>query len=116
MRLAGDVVLLADELVVVQHIELLARAQLLATHHAREAVEVEHLLPSLTHQVARRDTLRTASALGAVPSASKHNNQGASEPQTLGTVHSASTSKNNNQSASEPQWDYLLKAEYHLAL
>lgn len=71
MRLAGDVVLLADEFVVIQHIEFFARAQLLATHHAREAVEVKHLLPSLAHQVARRDTLRTTSTLGAVPPASK---------------------------------------------
>jgi hypothetical protein len=52
VRLAGDVVLLADELVVVQHVEFLARAQLLATHHARKAVQVEHFIPRLTHQVA----------------------------------------------------------------
>jgi hypothetical protein len=79
VRLAGDVVFLADELVVVQHVELLARAQLLATHHARKAVQVKHFISRLAHQVARWDTLRTASALGAVPPASEHNIQSASE-------------------------------------
>ena len=53
MRFAGDVVLLADEFVVIQHIEFLPRTQLLATHHAREAVEMKHFVPSLSHQVAR---------------------------------------------------------------
>lgn len=71
VRLAGDVIFLADELVVVQDVELLSRAQLLATHHARKAVQVEHFVSRLAHQVARRDTLRTASALGAVPPAIK---------------------------------------------
>jgi hypothetical protein len=99
MRLAGDVVLLADELVVVQHIELLARAELLATHHAREAVEVKHLLASLAHQVARRDTLRTASALGAVPPANKHDSEDVSETQMLVAVPAAS--KPNKQGVSE---------------
>lgn len=80
MRLAGNVVFLADELVVVQDVELLAGAELLAAHHAREAVEVEHLVPRLAHQVARRDTLRAASAFGAVSPARKHNNPTASEP------------------------------------
>jgi hypothetical protein len=79
VRLAGDVVLLADELVVVEHVEFLARAQLLATHHARKTVQVKHFVPRLAHQVARRDTLRTASALGAVPPARKHKLVNASE-------------------------------------
>ena len=69
VRLAGDVVLLADELVIVQHVELLPGAELLAAHHAGEAVQVEHLVPGLPHQVAGRDPLRTAPALGAVPPA-----------------------------------------------
>lgn len=81
VRLAGDVVFLADELVVVQHIQLLARAQLLAANHAREAVEVEHLLTSLAHQVAGRDALRTTSALGSVPPASRCNKRRVLEPQ-----------------------------------
>jgi len=38
VRLAGNVVFLADELVVVQDVEFLASAELLPTHHAREAV------------------------------------------------------------------------------
>jgi hypothetical protein len=73
MRLAGDVVFLADELVVIQHVEFLARAQLLATHHTRKAVQVKHFISRLAYQVARRDTLRTASAFRAVPPARKHN-------------------------------------------
>lgn len=76
MRLAGNVVFLADELVVVQDVELLAGAELLAAHHAREAVEVEHLVPRLAHQVARRDTLRAASAFGAVSPARKQQSDG----------------------------------------
>jgi hypothetical protein len=79
VRLAGDVVLLADELVVVQHVQFLASAQLLATHHARKAVQVKHFISRLAHQVARRDTLRTASTLGAVPPARKHNTLNVSE-------------------------------------
>jgi hypothetical protein len=69
MRLAGDIVLLADKLVVVQHVEFLASAQLLATHHARKAVQVKHFVSSLAHKVAGRDALRAAAALGAVPPA-----------------------------------------------
>ena len=46
---AVDVVVLADEPVVLQHVQLLARAQLLPAHHAGEALEVEHLLPRAPH-------------------------------------------------------------------
>jgi hypothetical protein len=53
VRLAGDVVFLADELVVVQHVEFLARAQLLATHHASKAVEMKHFISRFAHQIAR---------------------------------------------------------------
>jgi hypothetical protein len=38
VSLAGNVVFFADELVVVQNVEFLASAELLATYHAREAV------------------------------------------------------------------------------
>lgn len=64
---AREVVLLAYELVVVQDVELLAGGELLPADQAGEAVEVEHLVPCLPHQVAGRDALAAAAALGAVP-------------------------------------------------
>lgn len=67
MRFAGDVILFTDEFVVVQHVEFLPCAQLFATHHTREAVEMKYFVSSFSHQVARRDALRTAPALCAVP-------------------------------------------------
>ena len=67
--LPRHVVILADELVVVQHVQLLARGQLLAAHHAGEAVEVVHLVARPPHQVVGGDALAAAPALGAVPPA-----------------------------------------------
>jgi len=67
-RLAQQIVVLADELIVVQHVELLTCAQLLAADAAGEAVQVEDLVPGLSHQIRRRDTLATPTALGAVTS------------------------------------------------
>lgn len=64
--LATEVVVLADELVVIQNVKLLAGAELLATHEAREAVEVEHLVPCFAHQVTGGYALQTPAALGAV--------------------------------------------------
>lgn len=61
-------VVLADELVVAEHVQLFARAQLLAANAAREAIEMEHLVAGLSHQVGRSDTLAASAALGAVPS------------------------------------------------
>lgn len=67
-RLAQQIVVLADKLIVIQHVELLAGAQLLAANAACEAVQVEHLIPRLTHQVRGRNPLTAAAALGAVTS------------------------------------------------
>jgi hypothetical protein len=36
---------------------------------------MEHFVSSLAHQIARRDALRTASALGAVSPATEHSRQ-----------------------------------------
>lgn len=68
-RFARQVVLLADELVVVQNVELLAGAHLFPTHQAGEAIQVENLVPRLPHEVLRIYPLQATAALGAVPSA-----------------------------------------------
>lgn len=65
-RFARQVVLLADELVVVQDVELLAGAHLLPTHQAGEAIQVENLVPRLPHEVLRAYPLEAAAAFGAV--------------------------------------------------
>lgn len=65
-RLARQVVLLADELVVVQDVELLAGAHLLPTDQAGETIQVENLVPRLPHEILRVYPLKAAAALGAV--------------------------------------------------
>lgn len=65
-RLSRQVVLLADEGVVVEYVELLACAHLLPTDQTGEAVQVENLVPCLPHQVRRIDALRAAGALCSV--------------------------------------------------
>lgn len=45
----AEVVLLADELVVVQHVEFFAGGELLPAHQAGEAVEVEHFVFGFPH-------------------------------------------------------------------
>lgn len=50
-RLPSQVIFFADELVIVQHVQLFARGQLLPADQAGEAVEVEHLLARLADQV-----------------------------------------------------------------
>lgn len=67
-RLAQQIVVLADKLIVIQHVQLLPGAQLLAANAACEAVQVEHLIPRLPHQIRRGNTLATAAAFGAVSS------------------------------------------------
>lgn len=67
MALPCDVVFFADEFVVVEDVQLLTRGQLFSTDHAGETVEVEHFVPGLPHQVAGRDALGAAVALGAIP-------------------------------------------------
>ena len=70
------VVLLADELELVQDVQLLAGGQLLVAHDAREAAQVEHLALRTAHQVARGDALRAAAALGAKPPGAKKHRRG----------------------------------------
>ena len=65
------VILLADELGVVDHVELLAGEQLLAAHEAGEALEVEHLVPRLPHQVLGADPLPAPAALRSKPPANR---------------------------------------------
>lgn len=66
MSLAEQIVLLANKLIVVQHVQLLARAQLFPTNTTRKAVQVEHLVPSFSHEVRWRQTLPTATAFRSV--------------------------------------------------
>lgn len=65
-RLARQVILLANELVVVQDIELFAGAHLLPTHQAGEAIQVENFVPRLPYEVLRIYSLKATAALGAV--------------------------------------------------
>lgn len=67
-RFAQQIVVLADELIVVKHVQLLAGAQLLAANAAREAVQMEHLVARLSHQIRRCNALATAAALCAITS------------------------------------------------
>lgn len=57
MPFPGDVVLFADEFVVVEDVKLFARGKLFSTDHTGEAVEVEHFVPGLPDQVLWRNTL-----------------------------------------------------------
>ena len=63
------VVLLADKLGVVHHVQLLPRHQLLPADKAGEALEVEDLVPRLPHQVLGRDALATPATLRTKPPA-----------------------------------------------
>lgn len=65
-RLARQVILLANELVVVQDIELFAGAHLLPTYQAGEAIQVENLVPRLSYEVLWIYSLKATAALGAV--------------------------------------------------
>lgn len=71
MAFVGDVVLLADELVVLENIKLLAGQQLFSAHHTREAVQVKHFVPCFPDQVTGRDALRAPVAFGTVPPATQ---------------------------------------------
>lgn len=66
MSLAEQIVLLANELIVVEHVQLLASAQLFPTNTARKAVQVEHLVARLSHEVRWRQSLSTAPAFRSV--------------------------------------------------
>lgn len=74
-RLARQVVLLADELVVVQDVELLSRAHLLPTHHAGEAIQVENLVLRLPHEILRAYPLQATAALRPVTPATGQQQQ-----------------------------------------
>ena len=52
---AVQIILLTNEPILVDYIQLLARRQLLATHDAREALEVEHFVPRSPHEVVGGD-------------------------------------------------------------
>lgn len=65
-RFAQHEIVLADELVVVQHVQLLAGAELLATDAAREAVEVEDFVARFPHQIRRCDAVAASAAFRAV--------------------------------------------------
>lgn len=60
------VVILADELVLVDHIEFLASRELLPTDHAGETVEMKHFVSGASHQIAWHYTCRTTSTLCSV--------------------------------------------------
>ena len=70
-RLARQVVLLADELVVVQDIELLSGAHLLPTHQAGEAIQVENLVSRLPHEILRAYPLEATAAFRPVSPATE---------------------------------------------
>ena len=61
------VILLADELCIVHHVQLLSSYQLLPADKAGEALEVEDLVPGLPYQVLGRDAFPTAATLGSEP-------------------------------------------------
>lgn len=65
-RLARQVILLADELVVVQNVELLSGTHLLPTYQAGEAIQVENFVPRLPHEVLRAYPLEATAAFRAV--------------------------------------------------
>lgn len=71
MSLAEQVVLLANELIVVQHVQLLASAQLFPTNTTRKAVQVEHLVPGFSHEVRWRQPLSAAPAFRSVSPAGR---------------------------------------------
>lgn len=67
-RFAQQIVVLADELIVVQHVQLFPSAQLLAANAARKAVQMEHLVARLSHQIRWCNALAAAAALCAITS------------------------------------------------
>ena len=63
----GLVVGLADELLVVHQVELVAGVELAAAHGAREALEVVDVVLRSTHDLCRRNALLAARTLRPVP-------------------------------------------------
>lgn len=70
-RFVAHKVVLADELVVAEHVQLLAGAQLFSANATRKAVQVEHFVARLSHKIGGSNALATAAALGAVSSEMK---------------------------------------------
>lgn len=83
LEFAGDKVVLADDLRIVDDVELLSGRQLLAADAADEAFEMVDGLACAPYQIVRRDPLSAAAALGAEPSADASSHR---------TVYSARTS------------------------
>ena len=55
MEFGLNVVGLADEFVLIQHVEFFAGGELLATHHTRETFQVEHFVSGASYEVVGRD-------------------------------------------------------------
>lgn len=68
MSFAEQVVVLADEFVIVEDVELFTSAELLATNAAGETVEVEYFVTGLSDKVRGSDTLTATAAFCAVAS------------------------------------------------
>ena len=68
---AVQIILLTNEPILVDYIQLLSRRQLLTTHDAREALEVEHFVPRSPHEVVGGDPQRAPAALCAETSATE---------------------------------------------
>jgi len=88
----GEVVVLADEPVLVEHVQLLAGGQLLATEDARETFQMIDARARSTYQLARTDLLLTTAALGSEPSTQTDTHTHTSEPTTAGHVGHGSVS------------------------
>lgn len=68
-RSGANIVVFAYEFVFVEHVKFFAGRQLFPTNHAREALQMEHLVFGPTDQVVRRDPLSTPGTLRPVSSA-----------------------------------------------
>jgi len=75
VQFGGDEVVLADELSVVDDVQLFAGGQLFVADAADEALEMVNGLAGSTHQVVGQDALTTAAALGAETSAVTYRQQ-----------------------------------------
>lgn len=66
---SGEVVLLADESILLEHVKLFASLQLLVADETDEALDVEHLAARSAHQIGRLDAQRAASTFRSKSSA-----------------------------------------------
>lgn len=65
-RFTQQIIILADEFIVVQHIELFASAELFAADATCKAIEVEYFVARLTYEIGGSDALTAATAFCAV--------------------------------------------------